>query len=228
MTQIELKSKGKYSPHSEPILIVGLCLLAGFCPIVLEMSSLLIYILWAYQRFNYYSILSFYIPQIGIFILLLAATSIILKAVRNLKLGYWKTYLPFMMLGIYCGVMFLISHIVLFGYAIPTKITNPDNRIWTESMVSRALGDYPTGILDPCVLSDKVVALIDVWSFVTPDNKMPALIWTESAIPDRGLPGNPLSCTQLQKNWYLCYLNKPYQLVQNHQFGYCDFRGGDH
>jgi hypothetical protein len=229
MTQNEINSMRRHNSYLIAIIMVGLFLVTGFCSVTLDVATLLVYIIWRYTEIN--SLipvsrlvnLSLYIPQIGTFLLLVVTIIFILKAIKKHKLGSLKTYTPLIMLVIFCAVMFASSRVIVYGYAIPTKVTNPENRLWSEAMVSRAFGYYGIGLLDACVLSDKVVALIDVWSVITPDNRMPVLTWAENSFPDSSLPGNPVSCKNLEKNWYLCYMGKPYQLVHN-QDGMCDFR----
>ncbi len=211
---------------------VGLVVLTASCALVAAFSSVALAAILTSLRGGWFfgvhpvlrfAILSLYLPQIGTLLLILASAVYLLGAFKYRKLKTWRTYVPLAMLVIYSLSMFLWSSLVLKGYAIPTKIDNAENRNWSEAMVRRALGDYPTGLISACVLSDQVVALLDMWSFVTPDNRMPALIWSRNDLPSAELPGNPTRCSALGPNWYVCYLTRAYQLSLN-QLGECDFR----
>ena len=202
MTQNGTIRKQRSMGYLVSMIIAG-TLIVGCCSIVVGVTSLLGF--GATQ-----SILFFYSPQIVVFALVIGLIVNIIIAVRKHKLAEWKTYIPLIILVIYCFGVFVTSRLIVVGDAIPRKITNADNRIWSDGMVGRARGGYPTGTT--CVLSEQVVLLMGEWSFITPDGHMPALTWTENSIPDSRLPGSPRSCTPLQNNWYICYLSKPYQL----------------
>lgn len=208
MAQFETTPQRKISSHPMSIDMVGLFLFAACLPILLMLVSLLGYGL-VISRLRY-SLLAFYLPQVGVIAFAIIFVVRVTVAIRRHKLGEWKTYIPLIMLAIYCLVVMAASLSVV-AFSIYTKIDNVENRQWSEAMVSRALGKYPTGV--SCVLSNQVVALVGEWSFVTPDGHMPVLTWSESSVPNSDLLGHPVSCMLLQPNWYLCYLSKPYELT---------------
>jgi hypothetical protein len=168
------------------------------------------------NTYQSYSILIFYSLQVGLYLLLAGSILSISIAIKKHAVHNLSSYILLFMFITYGFGVFISSHLIITRYAIPTKITNPDNRIWSEAMVGRALGGWTSGA---CTLGDNdgvgVAVLMGVWSFVTPDGRMPALTFASAGnlIPDAGLRGNPTACTKLQANWYFCYLNKPYQLV---------------
>jgi len=180
-------------------------------PLGLEVLALFSYFSWIGLGLRY-SILFFYLPQAGVIALALVSLASIILAIRKHRLGQWKAYIFFVMLALFCLVVTAASRSIVED-AIRTKIENAENRNWAEAMVERARGGYPTGVT--CVLSDQAVVLIREWSFVTPDGHMPVLAWSRNSSPNSELLGNPVSCTQLQPNWSICYLAKPYQLTAN-------------
>jgi hypothetical protein len=220
MNSEELKSERKNIKLLKHIGLFGTVIFIGICTVCIGITSFLGWGLGQNLAYRH-SILFFYLPQVGTFFLLAALIVYLVNAFKKQTVTIQKIYLPLFILFIYCSAVFAISHWIVYEYAIPTKVNNPENRVWSEAMIDRGLGGWPTGIT--CVLSDHVAALVDVWSFVTPNGHMPVLIWANNSSPNPNLPGNPVSCSQLQPNWYICYLTKPYQIVID-KYGLCDQR----
>lgn len=187
---------------------IGGLVLAGCLPVALGLAISLTYWMGG-PGFHPYAFWLYYVPALGFWLLVIWASTTLALAAGAHRLGVQKTYVPAMMLVVWCIAMMLASRVVV-QEAIRAKIENADNRSWSEAMVSRALGGYPTGVT--CVLGEQVVVLVREWSFVRPDGRMPVLAWSSNSMPNSGLPGTPGSCNSLQKNWYVCYLAKPYQL----------------
>jgi len=209
LKQIETTSKRK--GIFAIIGMIGPFFFAGCLPLFLEVLSLILYrsYLWPFSGLR--NLLRFfYLPQVGIITLTTISIIGLVFAAKNHNLGKWKTYIPLIMLVIYCFVLTAASRLTL-DYSIRTKIADPEGRKWSDAMVERSLSAYPTGVT--CRLSPRVVVLAREWSFITPDGHMPVLAYSESSIPAPELPGNPTNCAQLQPNWYVCYLAKPYQLI---------------
>lgn len=166
-----------------------------------------------------FRLIFFYIPQIIALSLFLWATVIFLLAIKEQELKGLKTYIPIIILMIYLFIDGAVIHI-LGNEGVLRKIYNQENLIWSESMMARAMGGWPTG---DCVLSDHVALLLGEWSLITPDGHMPAITWTNDGEPDPDLMSNPQSCKRLKSNWYFCYLSKPYELKFD-ESGLCDLR----
>jgi hypothetical protein len=161
----------------------------------------------------------FYTPQIIALSLFLWATVILLMAIKKHELRVLKTYIPALILVIYLVLDWTVIH-SLGIWGINRKVYNQKNLIWSESMMARAMGGWPTG---DCVLSNHVALLLGEWSLITPDGHMPAITWTNNGEPDPDLPSNPQSCKRLKSKWYFCYLSKPYEL-KFEESGICDLR----
>jgi hypothetical protein len=209
MKQTETTSKRKRI--FELIGTIGPFFFAGCLPIFLEVLALILYLSYSWPFSGLRNLLRFfYLPQFGVITLTTIFIIGLVFTVKNHNLRKWKTYIPLIMLVIY-GLVVTAASCLTLDYSIRTKIIDPDGRVWSDAMVGRALGGYPTGLT--CRLSPKVVVLAREWSFVTPDGHMPVLAWSESSVPTPELLGNPMNCAQLQPNWYVCYLAKPYQLI---------------
>jgi hypothetical protein len=216
----ESKPEPKNYKYQLLLGVIGSMILIGFCALSIGIISLLGWGIGQNLAIRH-SILLFYSPLIGAFILMVGSIICILISAKNHRLTNWKTYIPLIMLIVYSLAIFAISHLIVYGYAIPIKVLNSDNRLWSQAMINRGRGGWPTGIT--CVLSEHVAVLVSEWSFITPNGRMPVLTWTDNSLPNPYLPGNPVSCSQLEPNWYICYLTKPYQLVLD-QYGNCDQR----
>jgi len=104
-----------------PFSILGYLLFLGCCLVGVGMGSL-----WGMALGWINPILVFYIPQLGTFTLLTASIVAMLIAFKKHKLNNWKPHKPLRLLIIYCLTVFGISHSIVFGYAIPTKIDNQE------------------------------------------------------------------------------------------------------
>jgi len=191
--------------------ILGLFSIAACLPLLLEIFSLFLYF-WLPGVGLRQLLRLLYLPQFGVIGLAIVSIVSLGYAVKKQSLGRWNTYLPLVMLIIYCFVVMATSYFVL-QYSIHTKIDSPDDRRWSEAMVGRSFAGYPTGVT--CRLNDHVDVMVREWSFITPDGHMPVLAWSESSFPASELTGNPVDCRQLQPTWYVCYLSRPYQLIIN-------------
>jgi hypothetical protein len=220
--KVEVKTKPRHKHISwiQIITVLGLFSFASCLPLFFEIFSLSLYVglppNFGWPDIGLRQLLRlFYLPQLGVLTLIIVSVVNLGYAIKKYSLNKKSTYITLVMLILYCSVASVTSRVIL-DYSIRTKINNPDGRTWSDAMVGRSLYGYPTGAT--CNLSDQndqVVALVREWSFITPDGNMPVLIWSENSLPNSKLLGSPKNCKQIQPDWYICYLSKPYQLILN-------------